>query len=113
MADQTPPRTRRPRRPKTPEEYENRLIMKSYERAEQQIDEGEASAMVLVHFLKLGTSRSELEKIKMERENLLLEAKTKQIDQAGDQMRMLEEARIAFTTYQGGDPYSDSDVYRA
>lgn len=110
MADQKPPTTRRRRRPKTPEEYENRLIMASYERADQQIQDGEASSMVLVHFLKLGTSRSELEKIKMERENLLLEAKTKQIDQAGEQLKMLEEAKRAFTQYQGGDPDANSHV---
>lgn len=108
MADQKPQRRRR--RPKTPEEYENRLIMASYERAEQQIDEGEASAMVLVHFLKLGTSRSAMEAEKLKNENLLLEAKTKQIDQAGEQMKMLEDAKRAFTLYQGGESNADSHL---
>jgi hypothetical protein len=108
MADQKPPRRRR--RPKTPEEYENRLIMASYERAEQQIEEGQASSMVLVHFLKLGTSRSAMEAEKLKNENLLLEAKTKQFDLAGEQMKMLEEAKIAFTRYQGGDPDNDSHL---
>ena len=108
MADQKPPRRRR--KPKTPEEYENRLIMASYERAEQQIAEGEASSMVLVHFLKLGTSRSAMEAEKLKNENLLLEAKTKQIDQAGEQLRMLDEAKKAFTLYQGGDADADSHV---
>lgn len=110
MADQKPPTQRRRRKPKTIEEYENRLVMSAYERAEQQIEDGTASSMVLVHFLKLKTQRSQEEETKLKNENLLLEAKTKQIDQAGEQMKMLEEARIAFTSYQGGDPDANSHV---
>lgn len=97
--DQKPPRRRRV--PKTPEEYENRLIMKAYSLAEKQIEDGTASAMVTTHFLKLGSQRARMEDSKLKQENLLLEAKTAQIQKDGQQSELLDKAMRAFSEYRG------------
>src|SRR3954454_8239810 len=53
----------RPRRPPatTPEARENQLIALSTDLAERQLQNGTASAQVISHFLKLGSSREKLE----------------------------------------------------
>ena len=61
---------RKPQRPaETEEGRENQLISLASDLAEKQIREGTASAMVITHFLKLGTTRERLEKQRLEREN--------------------------------------------
>jgi hypothetical protein len=50
------------RRPATtPEARENQLISQAVDLAEKQMLEGSASAQVISHFLKLGSSREKLE----------------------------------------------------
>ena len=41
--------------PMTPEEWENRLIAKSFRAVEERIDNGTATAAEYVHFLKAGS----------------------------------------------------------
>lgn len=72
----------------SPEEREQQIIAAAYDLAEKQIIEGTASPSVITHFLKLGTATAELERIKLERENELLKARTDSIDS----MRHMEEA---------------------
>lgn len=102
-----------PRRPAvTPEARENQLISLAVDLAEKQLREGTASSQVITHFLKLGTTRAELEKEKLQRENKLLEAKTKAAA-ANDEIKVLYDNAIkAMRNYAGyGDPeeYEDYD----
>ena len=67
--------------------------------------EGTASSQVITHFLKLGTTKAELEKEKLRRENEVLSAKAKAY-QSGEEMKELYENAIkAMRDYAGqGDP---------
>lgn len=62
----------------TPEAREDQLISLAFDRAEQQLLDGTASAQVITHYLKLAAIREKekLELEKLEKENELLRAKT-------------------------------------
>jgi hypothetical protein len=99
------------RRPpaRTLEGRENQLIAKAYDLAEQQIDDGSASAQVITHFLKLGTEREKLERQKLTKETLLLQAR---IEGAASQARVEElygKALNAMRAYAGQDPDEETD----
>jgi len=101
---------RKPQRPaETEEGRENQLISLASDLAEKQIREGTASAMVITHFLKLGTTRERLEKQRLERENQLLHAKVEQLASAKRIEELYEQALIAMRTYAGreADLYGD------
>lgn len=93
------PRKGRP--PITPEGKEQLMISYAMDLAEQQLREGTASAQVICHFLKLGTSRAELEKEKLARENELLKVKAENIKAMERQEEMFKEAINAMKRYQG------------
>lgn len=98
--------TRRKSRPAIdPEARENQMIALAVDLAEQQLIEGTASSQVITHFLKLGTTKAELEKEKLRRENEVLSAKAKAY-QSGEEMKELcEKAIKAMRDYTGqGDP---------
>ena len=63
-----------------PEERENQMINLAVNLAEQQLRDGTASSQVITHFLKLGTTKAELEKEKLRNENEVLKAKAKSIE---------------------------------
>lgn len=100
---------RAPRRPAdTLEGRENQLISLATDLAERQLIEGSASAQVITHFLKLGTTREQLEQEKIEHENMLLSAKR---DQIASQQRiedLYSEALSAFKQYRG-EPEEDAE----
>lgn len=93
---------RRPKRPaETEEGRENQLISLATDLAEKQIAEGTASAMVITHYLKLGTTRERLEKQRLQRENQLLAAKVEQLASAKRIEELYEQALNAMRTYAG------------
>lgn len=95
---------RRSTRPSTtPEGRESQLVSEAMDLAARQFREGTAPAQVQIHFLKLGTEREKLERAKLERENLLLEAKVESIKQGDRIERMYAEALTAMREYRG-DP---------
>lgn len=100
--------TRKMRPALTPEARENQMISLAVDLAEQQLRDGTASSQVITHFLKLGSTKAELEKERMKRENKLLEAKAKSIE-SSDEMKVLYENAIkAMRNYAG---YGDPDEY--
>lgn len=89
----------------TPEARENQLIALAVDVAEEQLRNGTASSQVITHFLKLGTTRAELEKEKLARENELLRAKAKALDSAEEIKVLYADALKAMRNYSGqGDP---------
>ena len=70
----------RRRRATTPEARENQLVSLAVDLAEKQLREGTASSQVISHYLKLGTSREQLEQERLRRENKLLEARVEAIE---------------------------------
>jgi hypothetical protein len=51
------------------------LVSLAADLAERQLEDGTASAQVITHYLKLGSTREQLEKQKLRHENALLEAR--------------------------------------
>lgn len=91
-------------RPATsPEARENQLISLAYDLAEKQFREGTASAQVISHFLKLGSTRYSLEREMMESQRDLYAAKAKSIASMENMEGLVGEVVRALRTYQGVD----------
>lgn len=100
------------RRPATtPDGRESQLIAAAVDLAEKQISDGTASAQVITHFLKLGSSRERLEQQRVELENELLVAKTEAMASAKNMEAMYTKALNALRGYQGQEPMPADDVY--
>lgn len=91
----------------TPESRENQLIALAVDLAEKQLLEGTASAQVITHYLKLGTTVSRLEREKLERENELLRAKTKALESAERVEELYANALNAMRVYSGHEDDED------
>lgn len=89
---------------KTPEEREQQLIGAAVDLAEDQIRGGTASAQVITHYLKLGSSRERLEQERLKRENILLGAKAEAMESAKRMEELYVEAIAAMRSYAGGGP---------
>lgn len=87
----------------TPEERENQMISLAFDRAEQQLRDGTASAQVITHFLKLGTVKNEIELEKLRRENDLLAAKTQAIESQENIEKLYANAIEAMKKYRGSN----------
>lgn len=85
----------------SPEAYENHLINMAYKAVEKRIESGEATAAELVHFLRQGSIREQLELEKMKKENELLKAKTESIASQKEVKELYAEAISAFRKYSG------------
>lgn len=93
---------RRPAR--TPEARENQLIKLAVNLAEKQLAEGTASAMVITHYLRMGSPKERLEREKLEQENAHLRAKIDSLQSYQKVEELYNNAVEAFQVYRGGDP---------
>ena len=111
MPKESEPKKKRTQRPTlSPEAYENRLINKAYKAVEKRIDSGEATAAELVHFLRQGSIREQLELEKMKKENELLRAKTESIQSQKEVKELYSEAINAFRRYSGVPAIEDEEA---
>ena len=94
----------------TPEERENQMISLAVNLAERQLREGTASSTVLVHYLKLATTRERLEEEKLRHETAMLEAKRDALQSSGEVKQLMEHALEAFRSYSG-NPAIEGDDY--
>jgi hypothetical protein len=101
-----PKKRRAPAR--TLEARENQLIALAVDLAEKQLSEGTASAQVITHYLKLGSTVQRLEKDKITSENELLKAKTDSLKSAKKVEELYGKALTAMRTY-GGDQQEEGD----
>lgn len=92
----------------TPEARENQMISLAIDLAEKQLAEGTASSQVITHFLKLGSSKAELEREKLAMENELIKAKTEAIQSQGELKELYSKALDAMKIYAG---YGEPDDY--
>jgi hypothetical protein len=95
----------------TPEARENQLIAAAVELAEKQLNEGTASAQVITHFLKLGSSREKLEQERLEKENELLDVKREAIASQQRVEAMYKEALDAMRSYAGFGSVEQAEDY--
>lgn len=108
-SQEEPPPRRRPAT--TPVARENQLISLAVDLAERQMREGTASAQVISHYLKLGSSRERLEQERLEKENSLLDAKREAYESAQRVEAMYTEALNAMRSYSGQAPLETNDDY--
>ena len=85
----------------TPEAEENQCIHLAMQRAKEQLMDGTASSQVIVHFLKLGSSKEKIEKEILERQKELITAKTDQIHATKQTGDLYADAVRALHGYQG------------
>lgn len=104
--DQTP----RGRPATTPEARENQLIAAAVDLAERQLRDGTASAQVISHYLKLGSSRERLEQQRLELENEFLEQKTETLRAAARVEELYKSALDAMRSYAGQAPIESGDT---
>lgn len=107
MASRRP--TRQPA--KTPEEQENRMVSLAVDLAEKQLRDGTATAQVITHYLKLGSTREQLEQEKLSRENDLLEAKREAMASAARVEELYGKALDAMRHYAGQVVEEDDGYY--
>lgn len=101
---------RKTRRASTPEAREDQLIALAIDVAEEQLINRTASAQVITHFLKLGSTKERLEKEKLEEETKLVSAKRKAIESEERSEALYAEALKAMRHYRGE---KDDDEYEA
>lgn len=89
------------RRATTPEGRENQLIALAENLAEQQLRSGTASAQVISHYLKLGSTREQLEQQRLQAEVELQKAKVQALAASGRLEELVTDALEAFKSYAG------------
>lgn len=93
------------RRPATtPEAREHQLISAAVDLAAKQLADGSASAQVITHYLKLGSSREQLEQEKMKQDVELAKAKIESMASVKRVEEMYGEALNAMRAYGGHEP---------
>lgn len=103
----------KPKRPpaRTPEGRENQMISLALDQAELQLREGVAPAPVVVHYLKLATETTMLERERL-RAQIELDRKKAEILDKDDRIEELyEEAITAMREYQGQPPLEDYEEH--
>lgn len=94
--------SRKRKQPATsPEARENQLIALAVDLAEKQLSEGTASAQVITHYLKLGTTKERLEKEKMVAETEMIKAKAEAARSNIKTEELYEKALSAMRSYSG------------
>lgn len=95
----------------TPEARENQLVGLANDLAAKQLADGTASAQVISHFLRLGSSREKLEQERLKRENELLEAKAEAMASQKRVEELYTRALNAMRSYSGFGPAAVEDDY--
>lgn len=85
----------------TPEQRENELISLAIDLAEQQLRDGTATPSVIVHYLKLGSSRGQLENQMLEKKTELVSAQADSVKSTARTEEMYEKAIEAMRIYSG------------
>lgn len=114
MAKDTPEKSsitsRAPRPPaSSPAERENRVISMAYDEAERRIKDGTATSQLLTHFLKLGSTREELEQQRLMGEVELLTKKVEDMASNARIEELYEGAIEAMRSYRGEPPAEKHD----
>lgn len=86
-----------------PDNREQQVIKAAYDLAERQLMEGTASSSVIVHFLKLGTKKEVLEREILEKQKILIEAKSANLAKDNENEQLAKAAIDAIKGYRGSE----------
>lgn len=87
----------------TPESREQQMIGLAMDLVEQRLLNGTASSQETTHFLKLATTKYELEKEQLRRQNELMVAKKESLESTHRVEELYKKALEAMRTYSGGN----------
>ena len=104
------PKVKRHRPAINPDARENQMISLAIDQAEKMLLEGKAPSQIVVHYLKLASSKERLEKEKLENENKVLRAKAEMIESTKRSEEFYAEALRAFKTYTGQGEADDEEL---
>ena len=96
-----------------PANREQQLIGMAMDRAEQKFRDGTASDSLTIHFLRLATTKAELEKKKIEKEILKMNAQTNAIESTARVEELMVNAMEAMKRYGGGINRDDDEDLEA
>lgn len=105
MAERRSPRTR------SPERREQEMISLAEDLAEKKIRDGTASSQLIVHYLRLGTTRERLEKQRIIEDTKLRRAKTENLETAKRVEELYNDAIKQFGKYSGAFRQNEDDTY--
>lgn len=94
----------------TLEARENQLMALATDLAEKQMREGTASPSVITHFLKLASTKQQLEIEKLKSETEFLKAKAEAVQSNQRSEELYSEAIAAMKTYSGVEEYYDEEA---
>jgi len=94
----------------TPEAREHQLIALAVDLAEKQLTAGTASAQVITHYLKLGTTREILEQEGLRQKNELTKAQIDNLASAARVEELYKSALNAMKSYTG-EPSVEEDLF--
>lgn len=94
----------------TTQQREAQIVSAAMDLAEKQIREGTASSQVLTHYLKLGSSREQLEQIGIDQNNKLMKAKQEMLESQQRIEELYGEALKAMSKYQGNDDSEEEPI---
>lgn len=95
----------------TPEARENQLIAAAVDLAERQLQDGSASAQVITHYLKLGSSRERLEQERLEQEVAFMKIKAEAMESAKRVEELYGQALNAMRAYSGNPQPNDEEDF--
>lgn len=95
----------------TPEARENQLIALAIDVAEEQLRNRTASAQVITHYLKLGSTKERLEKEILEKQKELITAKTEAIQSTAKLEQLYVDAMNAMKEYNGQSSSDDENLH--
>lgn len=93
----------------TPEARENQLVSLAVDLAEKQLMDGTASSQVITHYLKIGTTRENIEKDILKEKKKLMVAQTEQLESQKRVEELYAKALSAMKSYSGADIGEDDE----
>ena len=94
----------------SPEQLEKRLYSLAMEQIEEQLLQKRASSQVLTQLMKMASVQAELEKEKLRKEIVQLEAKTRSLEAESRMEQLAAGAIEAMTSYGRSINHMDEDI---
>jgi hypothetical protein len=95
---------------RTLEERENEVVSDAIDLAHKQIREGTVSSQVLTHYIKLGSTREELEQERLRHENELTKVKIEAVESQARIEELYKSALDAMRSYSPSPAPADDDL---